>query len=310
MKNLYLIYRFSLMVFLLTPAFANAQSENAQLNTLWNFQPRLTTGVMGYKFDYAFTAPDATKKSELSIDDHMPFIGGGAMLAYDKCFADTYFQKTLVTGNDGGGTEKKDDTESVLSKPVNRFDRMDYAITLGCQVSNYLSFFAGYKYGQTDIHTASTQKWPYDRIDKTSISETEFESDGLFLGAAFSYPIGNGLLGLKVAAAKLEAEYNQHNFTVENNRAVGDDPKKKSGDDWFLLGNTLGWTFGLNWTYPINRHLYYRISADYFDYDFDTDSAYVIRDDKAEFIDILGGGVDYDMKETVYSLQLQLLYQF
>ena len=308
MKNLSVIYRVSLMVFLLTPSFTLAQSENASLTqSLWDFESRLTTGVMYYEFEYAFTA--GKDKSELLLNDLMPFVGGGATLFYDKCFADAYFQSSIISGKEGSEI-KQPDTESILNKANNELDRQDYAITLGCQVTNNGLFFAGYKYGQTDIYTASTQNWRYDRIDESRTGEAQFESDGLFLGAAYSHPIGNGLLGVKLAASLMEAEYNQHNITTENNRAVGDGEKKTSADDWFLLGNTLGMTLGVNWTAPINRHLSYRISLDYFNYDFDTDSAYVVQDNKAQFIDILGGGVGYDMKETLYSLQLQLLYRF
>jgi len=288
------------MVSLLIPSLAKADVDK------WVFQPRLTTGIMHYDFEYTFSAPGANT-SEVQFVDNMPFIGGGAMLAYDRCFADTYFQVS-ATGKDGGGTEEPD-TESVIDKDSNEFDRKDYAITLGCLVTKKLSFFTGYRNGKTDIHIASRQNWPYDRINEERIGDAKFESDGLFLGMAYSHPIGKGQFGVKLAAAKLEAEYNQHNITRTNNRAVGDGAKT-SESDWNLSGKTLGWTLGANWTAPISKRLSYRISLDGYRYDFDTDSAYVIRENKAEFIDILGGGVNYDMKETMYSFQLQLLYQF
>jgi hypothetical protein len=298
MKKLFLIWLF-VMVSLLTPSLANADAKK------WAFQPRLTTGFMHYDFEYTFTAPDA-KPSKFQFIDNMPFIGGGAMLAYDRCFADTYFQVS-ATGKDGGGTEEKD--EYVIERDNNEFDRKDYAITLGCLVTKKLSFFTGYRNGKTDIHIASKQNRPYDRINEERTGDAKYESDGLFLGMAYSHPIGKGQFGVKLAAAKLEAEYNQHNITRTNNRAVGDG-LKMSDATWNLSGKTLGWTLGANWTAPISKRLTYRISLDYSDYDFDTDSAYVIRKNEATFLDILGGGVDYDLKETIYSLQLQLLYQF
>ncbi|HDN26095.1 MAG TPA: hypothetical protein ENG03_03170 [Thioploca sp.] len=306
MKNCYLIYLLLLMASLLTPSLANAEQSEEQ--TSWFFQPRLTTGMMHYEFEYAFTAPGATETNKLQFDDYIPYIGGGAMLAYDRCFADTYF-KLSATGKDGGGT-KKPDKESVFNKPSHEFDRKDYAITLGCKVTQNLSFFAGYKMGETDIQTVSTKNRPYDRYDEKQTRNANFESDGLFLGAAYSYPIGKGQFGVKLAATKLGAEYIQVNATIQNNRAVGDGPKTTDVDEWFLLGNTIGWTAGVNWTAPLSQHFSYRISLDYYDYDFDIDSAYVIEKEKADFFNILGGGVNYDLKETMYNLQLQFLYQF
>ena len=301
MKKLFLLPLWLfMMVSLLTPSLANADAKK------WAFQPRLTTGIMHYDFEYTFSTAAST--SEIQFIDNMPFIGGGAMLAYDRCFADSYFQVS-ATGKDGGGTEEPD-TESVIERNSNEFDRKDYVITLGCLVTKKLSFFTGYRNGKTDIHIASRQNWPYDRINEESTGDAKFESDGLFLGMAYSHPIGKGQFGVKLAAAKLEAEYNQHNISRTNNRSVGDGPKISDDATWNLSGKTLGWTLGANWTAPISKHLSYRISLDYSDYDFDTDSAYVIRDKTAEFLDILGGGVNYDMKETMYSLQLQLLYQF
>jgi hypothetical protein len=302
MKKLFLISLWLfVMISLLTPSLAKADAKK------WAFQPRLTTGIMHYDFEYTFTSAPGANPSKFQLIDNMPFIGGGAMLAYDRCFADTYFQVS-TTGKDGGGTEEKD--ESVIEIDNNEFDRKDYAITFGCLVTKKLSFFTGYRNGKTDIHIASRENWLYDRFNEERIGDAKFESAGLFLGVAYSHPIGKGQLGVKLAAAKLEAEYNQHNITRTNNRAVGDGTKTSDDAQWNLSGKTLGWTLGANWTAPISKRLSYRISLDYSDYDFDTDSAYVIRDKKAEFLDILGGGVNYDMKETMYSLQLQLLYQF
>jgi len=292
----------SVMVSLLIPSLANADPEK-----LWIFQPRLTTGIMHYEFDFKFTAPGGAVPSTVKLFDDMPFFGGGAMLLYDRCFADAYFQLS-TTGKDDEGTEQ--DTEYVR-RVDNEFDRKDYAITFGCMVTNNLSFFTGYKNGKTDIHIASTQNWPYDRIDEESTGDVEFKSDGLFLGVAYTHPIGNGQLGVQLAATKLDAEYNQHNFTRTNDRAVGDKPDTND-ENWFLLGNTLGWTLGTNWTAPISKHLWYGISFNYSNYDFDLDSAYVIRkgEPDPDFINTLGSGMNYDMIETVYSLQLQLSYQF
>ena len=159
MKKLFLLSLWLfMMISLLTPSLANADAKK------WAFQPRLTTGLMHYEFEYTFTAPDASS-SKFQLTDNMPFIGGGAMLAYDRCFADTYFQVS-ATGKEGGGTEEKD--ESVIDRDNNEFDRKDYAITLGCLVTKKLSFFTGYRNGKTDIHIASRQNWPYDRINEES----------------------------------------------------------------------------------------------------------------------------------------------
>ncbi len=95
MKKLFLIPLWLfMMVSLLTPSLANADAKK------WVFQPRLTTGLIHYDFEYTFTAPDANP-SKFQLIDNMPFIGGGAMLAYDRCFVDSYFQVS-TTGKDGG----------------------------------------------------------------------------------------------------------------------------------------------------------------------------------------------------------------
>jgi hypothetical protein len=303
MKNLSMI---SLLLFMmvswLMPSPASC-AENEEKS--WLFQPRLTTGMMHYKFEYTFTAPGT--KNEVKFLDSMPFIGGGAMLFYNKCFADTYFQLS-ATGKDGSNTVR--DTEYVIYKDNNEFDRKDYAITFGCIVVKKLSFFAGYKNGKTDIHIARTQNWPYERRNEENTGDIGFETDGFFLGVAYSHPIGDGQFGVKLAAGKLEAEYNQHNVTRTNNRAVGDGPTQNE-ENWFFLGNTRGFTYGANWTAPVSKHFSYRISLDYFDYDFDTDSVYMIRNrnEQVKFMNI-HNEKRYDVKETMFSLQLQLLYQF
>jgi len=300
MKNfLYLIYLLLLMACLLTPLLARAETDEIS----WSIQPRLTAGLMNYRFEYGFNAPNANQSSQ-TFNDYMPFMTAGAMLTYNNCFADTYFQQS-VTGKDD--LENKPGTELTFNTN-NEFDRRDYALTLGCQAHKNVLFFAGYKAGQTDIQMASTKNWHYERIDESGTGTAEFESDGFFIGAAYTYPFGKGLderlLSVKVALAKLDAEYHQHNSITRNNRAVGDG-STTFDDDWFLSGNTLGWTAGVSLTDRISffkNHLYYRISLDYFDYDFDVDSAY------------LGitpvGNAEYEMKESMFSLQLQVFYPF
>jgi hypothetical protein len=310
MKSFYLILL--LMVSQLMPSLANAEEPD----TLWFFQPRLTTGMMLYEFEYAFTAPGAEPR-KLQFDDYMPFVGGGATLAYDNCLTDFYYQRSVVAGKDGGAEIR--DTESVLNKADNEFDRKDYALTFGCEVTKNLSLFAGYKVGKTDIQMVTRRYWLGDRIDDSRTGNTDFKSKGPFIGVAYSHPIGSsnekghkkGQLGFKLAVTKLEAEYAQLNTTIRNNKAVGDGAKTINVDDWSLLGDTISWTAGVNWTAPIyNKHFSYRFSLDYYNYDFDIDSAYVIRNGETQPINILGGGMNYDLKETMYTFQMQLLYQF
>ena len=125
MKKLSIVYMFLVMASLITPSLVNADTEK-----LWVFQPRLTTGIMQYEFEYGFTDNETTDitsaaTNEVNYADNMPFIGGGAMLLYNKCFADAYFQRS-ATGKDGSGTEILD-TESTLYIDNNEFYRQDYA---------------------------------------------------------------------------------------------------------------------------------------------------------------------------------------
>jgi hypothetical protein len=169
-------------------------------------------------------------------------------------------------------------------------------------------FFAGYKIGQTDIDIDSTKNWQYQRIDERGIGTAEFESKGFFIGTAYTYPIGKGidksLFSVKVALAKLDADYHQHSSLIQDNLAVGDGPKTTFDNDWFLSGNTLGWTVGANWTArtPFFKRLYYRVSVDLSNYDFEVDSAKLGMTPVTQ--------AEYDMKERMFLFQLQVFYPF
>jgi hypothetical protein len=116
-KFLSLLEMLLLMAGLLTPLLARAETDEIS----WSIQPRLAAGFMNYRFEYSFNAPNANQSSQ-TLNDYMPFMSAGAMFTYNNCFADTYFQQSVVVGEER--VKKQSGTELTFNS-TNQFDRTD-----------------------------------------------------------------------------------------------------------------------------------------------------------------------------------------
>jgi len=267
----------------------------------FTFQPRVMAGVMRYSFEEKFKQEHGgnigTYESGEKLRDNLPFIGFGGTLSYDRFFIDAYVQRS-GEGEDGGSS-KTDDFFVANNSPVD-FKRKDYAITLGYGVTDRLSIFGGYKYGQTDferLDTLASIGFVGDTFFKESV-HSEFKQDGPFIGATYGWQLGNGLFGLNIAVAKMDGEKTRHTVVTgsSNHQSTS-----------IFSDDTLGVTFGISWKAPITKNLMYGLSLDGYRYDFDLKGSY----------NYLSGGKFYtsenaelNIEETVFSVKASLIYRF
>jgi hypothetical protein len=194
----------------------------------FTFLPRVITGVMSHKYEDPLF-------NEGGVSAIMPFLGAGATLSYDRLFVDTYIQRS-GEGEDGDST----------------LTREDYAIAFGYAVTDSLSISAGYRKGRTEAEniTYASSGTPLTILSK-------FTTQGPFVGAAYGWLIGDGLLGVNLALTYLDNDY---------------DTEEKSSDkpiSYDFPGNTWGTTLGAHWKAPITKQLSYGASLDYYTYKFD-----------------------------------------
>jgi hypothetical protein len=219
----------------------------------FTFQPRAITGVMSHEYKHDIL--------DMDITDTMFFLGAGATLSYDRFFVDAYIQRS-------GEGEDRNST----------FTRKDYAIAFGYAVTDSLSISAGYRKGTTEIDLVSE----INPAIKENISLT---SSGPFIGAAYGWLIGDGLLGLNLAISRLSSDYQ-----IASN----------TNPSYLFSGNAVAYTFGVHWKAPtIIQQLSYSVSLDSYGYNFDSESTVMT-----------GGSNDDEIEESFLALRASLSYRF
>lgn len=252
---------------LISPLLVEAQE--------FGFQPRIITGIMHYKYGN----PDVWEMS-----DNQPFLGIGGTFTHDRLFIDAYSQKS-AEGEDEGAA--KQEPKKIYDAT---FERRDHALTLGYAVNNNLSFFAGYKYGKSE-NTFQSQ-FASERL------EHHFRAQGPFIGAAYGWQLGRGLLAVNLAIAKLEGQSTVLGFNTNDDVSII--------NKTFASADTLGWTLGVNWNAPLTKNITYSVSLDGYKYTYETYETWqYIYPTKS------GGQVDdIDIEETMYSIKASLIYHF
>lgn len=287
------------------------------------FQPRLFAGaahlshIVEGKYDDVKEGEPTTPlngeggdRGAVEISDNVALIGIGGTLVYKKRFyLDAYFQQL----GDGNASSYFSNPDVPITDTRSRIDiidasqvdsrRYDYGITLGYVVNKNWSVFTGYKAGTTkltDNHKVTSNDFNIDTGVTTSNPErfyeykSEFKAGGPFIGTAYGWRIGKGLLGLNLGWAYLSS--GSYKYTLP-----GYPPLKPE------IKPTSGLTLGISWKGMINKNWLYGISADAYQYKMDLDEAEAA----------LGGGnlgnykfKPLNIEEKIYTLKFNLIYRF
>ena len=307
------MFKKSLMVSALILGATSVQAQD------FDFQGRVMAGVMDYEFtidpkDQSFfgdridlsnesansNVPPNGKDRRNSISESFPILGFGGTVSNGKFFADFYYQSSLSADASAVSEVARDDPDTLSDISDIDVDRTDAAITFGWGFTDNLSAYIGYKTGETElsqsavINSASTGNSELNKIDR------EFKQSGPFIGLAYGHPIGNGVLGLNAAVAKLDADYD---VSLVNQ-------VRPTRIDESLEGDTTGLTIGINWKAPLTNKLIYAISFDAYKYTFDG-----FKGDSTTIDGLVDSTTEVDVsnseiEEEVFSLRLAIIYRF
>lgn len=278
-----------------------------------SWQPRFNTGAMYYKYkqnasvesDVALTEPGISV-SELTLNDTLPYVGGGISLFMNRFFVDLDIRYAFngQAQSDVRASVPVDDIGGALSQPstvVNSagkldidFDRTELAVSLGYQASEHFFVYAGYKQAEAafdiDVRGEQVALQPNALVDPrltgsfVARSDYKLNYNGPFLGAAFrqvvetKYLKGVVLGNTALAFLNGDTSLKVNNYTLTNlNGAqiplevfgVGVTPLGGDRD-----GSTVGISLGLVWTgsTPV-RDLTYSVGVNGYRYDFDSKEA-------------------------------------
>lgn len=224
--------------------------------------PRLSAGVVNYNLKWTGKFSDTDRKI-LDIEDYLPAIAIGGTVAVGNFYFDAYIQQT------GDGSDSFDFPRDDLGVTFNNradFDRRDYALAIGYTFENGAAVFGGYKGGRTAIDRTQriTSLSSGADVGVNSDINMSFESEGPFLGAAYGWRIGSGVLSASVAWAWLDGKGDR-----SEERRWDDDGSLIFVDSYVGRTDAAGLALNLKWRAPINDNLAYAVSLDAHKYDFD-----------------------------------------
>jgi hypothetical protein len=294
--------------FVLTSQFISPLVEAQDLMVL----PRVTAGIMDYKYKLGGVGETSLIQDRRELNELLPFLGVGATLVYDKWAVDAYYQTTntmdINTEGDFSARIGKE-SQKVFFERDTELKRQDFALTVGYSLLRNWSLSFGYKYGDTSYDWTDHELDGKDGNEVgTATKNNNFVAKGPFIGIGYNLPLWKGVLAFNVAAALLDGE-----ITTSRKHEPGDSDKMKlfNRDRTELVkASATGFTLGVNWNQPITERLSYSILLQGFKYDFDA-SRGVFRDDliSDNVHEILNLDA-FDVKETVYSINMSLNYRF
>jgi len=257
----------------------------------WSITPRLLTGVMYFKHI-------TLERMNLS-NKPVAFGGLGLNVNLDKWFLYGYGLDTAKT------TDRIfEPLPDRLSESNYVFQRQDYAVTLGREISDLfsdsktwsMSLFAGYRYGKTKVQsTAVTFNSLAGISDSLLVGSIQYSAQGPLAGIGLKIkPFGEkstSQLGLSVGYGPLKGKYLRVDSDILLN-TVSDDNRTT---------NTGAWIVGLSWEgqFKNNPQLSYGFVADYYAYNVDV--AQGNAQDKKDSV---------NLKEAVGSFKAFLNYHF
>jgi hypothetical protein len=294
------------IIFLLSLQWMPA-SVTAQQNLI--FLPRVTAGVMYYEYEVGTESTASSVQDSVKLDEYLPFLGlGMTVVAGQGIFLDAFYQRTNTAEIDESGTFSVGDSQ-VSFKRETELEREDFALSLNYAFTQSLSFSIGYKYGNTAYDWTDQESDQNGGNVGTAFKNNEFIAKGPFIGVAYNFPVGPGMVAFNVAAANLDGEITtnrRHRQGGSDEVELLDRTRKEQ-----VFSDTLGVTLGINWNQAITDKLSYGISLQGFQYDFDAKKGKfqddLFSDDRAhELLDL----DSFEVKETVYAVNFSLNYRF
>jgi hypothetical protein len=283
-------------------------AQTADADTGFKFQPRINVGWLDYTLDLKSTAGLAD--IDWNINDNMPVAEIGATLFIKKFYVDFLYQHTakgyfdISAGNflpAGPFYELPLDADvSIIGS--GDFHHRNYAITLGYQLLDNLSFYAGYKQNDTSFDLNS--QTIFHMIDDGSLTGTpgfpinqsligdfdiDYEANGPFIGGIYGFIIDDkGVLSLNLAVAFLDGDIKQNGEYINPRTGIYDDLFDMSSS-----GDSIGLSYGIGWRSNLTDRLGYYLTAKGYNYDFEADNK-----DQPDF------------RERTYQFSIGLSYSF
>jgi hypothetical protein len=186
-----------------------------------------------------------------SVSGHINSAGGGITGIYRRFYIDIAGERNFTTSE-----------ESTLDGLYNdvKFERSDFAASIGYAVNDAISTFLGYKYGKSTL----TQLYP----SLFAGAKTSLEGNGIFVGAGGGFAVGTwGTLSFSAAYAKMIATYNSFDLG--------------STDE----GDASGTSLRVEWKAPLIKSLYYDLSVIHHSYYYE-DFAKLTSDISEEILSI------------------------
>jgi hypothetical protein len=269
--------------------------------------PRVTTGIMHYEYKSGVEGQTSIVQDKVKLDEELPFLGVGATLVYDRFAVDAYYQITNTMDIDDNGTFPVGISEVSYTRNT-ELERQDFAVSLGYSLNNSWSLSFGYKYGDTTYDWTDREQDGNGGNIGTALKENNFVAKGPFLGVGYNLTLWKGILAFNVAAALLDGE-----ITTNRSHQQGDSSEVKllsRERKEQVTANAMGLTLGVNWIQPITERLSYSILLQGFKYDFEANRG-VFRDSlisnrNHEILNLDA----FDVEETLYSINLSLVYRF
>ncbi|MGI9292452.1 MAG: hypothetical protein ACR2PS_00590 [Pseudomonadales bacterium] len=266
----------------------------------WEVRPRVTTGVMQYKYEQesrlSGSGSLAGAATEIEVEDSLLFAEVGVSVFLGGLFVDLSYQKS-DEGEDDFNQEilalgEVDGLAFVAAGDENsqrQMEREEFSLSIGYAITDRLGVFGGYKQNDTQFDDRGRQQililaLPSGETNESTLLATrdaELEQDGFFLGATYVWPFEsegwlNGAISIDLGVAFLDGDLTEDEVT----RTEGDtlDPQSQSLSGG---GDAVGLNLGIAWSGPITERLNYSISVDGYQYDYDADS------DSSDFRDTL-----------------------
>jgi hypothetical protein len=137
--------------------------------------------------------------------------------------------------------------------------REDYSLTLGYTPIDWMTVFAGYAIGLTDITTRTVNSYTF---------LSQYDDRGFFAGLNFSTILaGKGSLSFDLAYANFDGALRTRN----NDPAIM--PEIALNRDRRVTGPTTGFSYGLQWTAKLRNDMSYYIKLKKRDYSFEAEDS-------------------------------------
>lgn len=252
----------------------------------WSVRPKLLAGVMYFKH----ITLDPVNLSNKPV----PFIGIALNFNINNWFVNGYALDTAKTTDHVFGKN----AANQLSESNYGFQRQDYAITIGREITDWLtdskrwgiSVFAGYRQGKTDIQSTGINFNGNPAPDQITLGKGEYTVKGPMGGVGLRikpFEKSNSQLGLTVGYGPLRGKYTRAFTLPLANQTYPDTP----------VSNTVNtWVTALNWEGELTPNLSYSLVVDYYAYSMPIQQKTV--------------GSIPEIKEAVSSLKLFLNYRF